>query len=192
MAVASASPVNDTPQPVQKTSWMPVVQAVSIISIIVLVEIIVITMLLPSAGETRQIAEKLATASVSGGLEEGELEHDGQQSAYLARNDVREVNLGSYHVVTYNPDTGSSMNVDFVLYGTVLASDESQFQRLYDAHQIRIREQILLTVRGTEVADLSDAQLGLLKRQILEKTNRALGRPLLLEAVFSKFSFIER
>jgi hypothetical protein len=34
--------------------------------------------------------------------------------------------------------------------------------------------------------------LGLLKRIILEKTNRALGKPLVREAVVSQFSFIER
>ena len=47
-------------------------------------------------------------------------------------------------------------------------------------------------VATTAGSDLTEAGLGLIKRKILEKTNRALGKPLLQEAVFSKFSFIER
>jgi hypothetical protein len=84
------------------------------------------------------------------------------------------------------------LNVDFELYGTVLADEEGDFFQLYEANQIRIREQILVTIRSTSVTELSEAGLGLIKRKILEKTNRALGKPLLHEAVFSKFSFIER
>jgi flagellar FliL protein len=34
--------------------------------------------------------------------------------------------------------------------------------------------------------------LGLLKRRLLEKTNRALGEPILKELLFSKFNFVER
>ena len=84
------------------------------------------------------------------------------------------------------------MNVDFELYATVLADEEGEFFQLYEANQIRIREQILVTIRSTAITDLTDAGLGLIKRKILEKTNRALGKPLLHEAVFSDFSFVER
>jgi flagellar FliL protein len=49
-----------------------------------------------------------------------------------------------------------------------------------------------MTLHGAESSDLTDSGLGLLKRRILEKTNRALGLPLLREVLFSKFSFVER
>ena len=39
---------------------------------------------------------------------------------------------------------------------------------------------------------MTDAGLGLIKRQLLEKTNRALGEPMLKEVLFSKFNFVER
>jgi len=42
------------------------------------------------------------------------------------------------------------------------------------------------------VTDLTDAGLGLLKRKILEKSNRILGRPLLQTIIFSEFSFVEQ
>ena len=176
----------------KKPGFMTVVKAVAFISVIVLLEVAGASMIVPSAQETERIAEKLATANAAQEeKQKGESAEDIREES-LANKNMREVSLGSYHVLTYNPDTGSSLNVDFELYGTVLAEEEGDFFQLYEANQIRIREQILVTIRSTEVTDLTEAGLGLIKRKILEKTNRALGKPLLQEAIFSKFSFIER
>ena len=177
----------------KKPGLMTAVKALAFISVIVLLEVAGASMLLPSASETAEIAEKLAAADAAQEVEEGgQASGDGSTADLLALRDMREVSLGSYHVLNYNPETGSSLNVDFELYGTVLADEEGDFFQLYEANQIRIREQILVTIRSTAVTDLTEAGLGLIKRKILEKTNRALGKPLLHEAVFSKFSFIER
>lgn len=176
----------------KKPGFITVVKAVAFISVIVLLEVAGASMIVPSAQETERIAEKLATANAAQEeKQKGESAEDVREES-LANKNMREVSLGSYHVLTYNPDTGSSLNVDFELYGTVLAEEEGDFFQLYEANQIRIREQILVTIRSTEVTDLTEAGLGLIKRKILEKTNRALGKPLLQEAIFSKFSFIER
>jgi flagellar FliL protein len=176
----------------KKPGFMTVIKAVAFISVIVLLEVAGASMIVPSAQETERIAEKLATANAAQEeKQKGESAEDVREES-LANKNMREVSLGSYHVLTYNPDTGSSLNVDFELYGTVLAEEEGDFFQLYEANQIRIREQILVTIRSTEVTDLTEAGLGLIKRKILEKTNRALGKPLLQEAIFSKFSFIER
>jgi hypothetical protein len=173
----------------KKPGLMTVVKAGAFISVIVLLEVAAASMLVPSASETVATAEKLAAVEAA---KEGDESGEESQIDSLALQDMREVSLGSYHVLNYNPDSGSSLNVDFELYGTVLADEEGDFFELYEANQIRIREQILVTIRSTAVTDLSEAGLGLIKRKILEKTNRALGKPLLHEAVFSKFSFIER
>ena len=198
-----AEPTTDTPgeevdAPVdqgksKKPGLMTVVKALAFISVIVLLEVAAASMLVPSAAETAETAEKLAAADAAKEVDkDGNATDESSEPDVLALKDMREVSLGSYHVLTYNPDTGSSLNVDFELYGTVLADEEGDFFHLYEANQIRIREQILVTIRSTAVTDLTEAGLGLIKRKILEKTNRALGKPLLHEAVFSKFSFIER
>lgn len=174
----------------KKPGLMTLIKAIAFISVIVLIEVAAASMMIPSADETKQIAEKLAAADAA--KDQGHGEAEGHDAHGGAHQEMREVSLGSFHVLTYNPDTGSSLNVDFELYGTVLAEEEPEFFHLYEANQIRIREQILVTIRGTEVTDLTEAGLGLIKRKILEKTNRALGKPLLQEAIFSKFSFIER
>jgi flagellar basal body-associated protein FliL len=84
------------------------------------------------------------------------------------------------------------LNVDFVVYGVVLEEDEEQFLEEFMNNQSRIKEQIVLTMHSAETNDLSSAGLGLIKRRILEKTNRILGRPLLHEIVFTKINFVER
>jgi hypothetical protein len=169
----------------------------AVISVLVLLQLVGVSMLIPSAAETTDIAEKLASADAAEETEGASAHHeekdehaaDGVKSA---AHNMHEVKLGSYHVVTFNTETGTSLNIDFELYGTVLAKEEKEFTELFEANKVRLREQILVTVRGSDVTDLSDPDLGLLKRKILEKTNRTLGKPLLNEAIFSKFSFIER
>ncbi len=183
----------DSVAPPKKPGLMTLVKAVAFISVIVLIEIACASMFFPSEEETEIIAEKLAAAEAAKDPElmEG-TETEEEDAGTIAMRDMREVPLGSYHVPTYNQKTGTSLNVDFELYGTVLADEESEFFHLYEANQVRIREQVLVTIRSSELTDLTDSGLGLIKRKILEKTNRALGKPLLHEAVFSEYSFIER
>lgn len=176
----------------KKPGLMTAVKALAFISVIVLLEVAGASMLLPSASETAETAERLAAADAQEEQKDGQASDDSSAVDLLALQDMLEVSLGSYHVLTYNLDTGSSLNVDFELYGTVLEEEEGDFFTLYEANQIRIREQILVTIRSAEITDLTEAGLGLIKRKILEKTNQALGKPLLHEAIFSKFSFIER
>ncbi|MDZ4658930.1 MAG: flagellar basal body-associated FliL family protein [Bythopirellula sp.] len=197
MSAATAAPTADHAEApaVKKPGLMTLIKALAVVSVLVLLQLVGVSMLMPSSEETGKIAEKLVAADAAHEAEEAEgsqahTEHKATKEG--ATHDMREVKLGSYHVVTFNTDTGTSLNIDFELYGTVLAKEEPEFTHLFEANKVRLREQILVTLRGSEVADLSDPDLGLLKRQILEKTNRTLGKPLLSEAIFSKFSFIER
>ena len=63
---------------------------------------------------------------------------------------------------------------------------------LYGVPTKRLNEQVTIAIRGMQSADFTDPGLGLIKRIILEKTNRALGKPLVREAIISQFSFVER
>jgi flagellar FliL protein len=169
------------------------VQAVAFVSVIVVVEIVVGSMLTPSAEETSRLANELAAASAGHAAEETD-EHPAEDSPDSHGSDqhVQEVELGIYNVTRFNPTTNTTLAIDFELYGTVLAEDVSQFQHEFEQSKARIREQVLMTLHGAESGDLTDAGLGLIKRRILEKTNRALGEPLLKEVLFSKFNFVER
>lgn len=175
-----------------------VVKAVAFVSILVLLEIAAAATLAPSAMETERLAQQLAGQATeehaeTHGEEHGD-EHGGGHgdSTHIDKHALKEVAMGSYNVTRYNPTTNTTLAIDFELYGTVLGDDATEFEHLFENSKARIREQVTMTLHAAQSSDLTDAGLGLIKRQILEKTNRAIGQPLLKEVLFSKFSFVER
>jgi flagellar FliL protein len=104
----------------------------------------------------------------------------------------KEVDLGAYDVSSYQPLSDTTLRISLHLYGTVLVEDENEIIDLMKVKQQRMREQVLVILRSAELTDLTDAGLGLIKRRILEKTNRTFGKPLLQQIVFSEFSFLEQ
>jgi flagellar FliL protein len=103
----------------------------------------------------------------------------------------KEVDLGEFSVTSFQPVSGTTLSINFHLYGAVLAADDAEFQERFEESRHRFRESVIVIVRSSDLADLTDAGLGLIKRKVLEKTNRALGKPLLKDVVFSEFSLVE-
>lgn len=171
-----------------------IIKAVAFVSVIVVVQVVVASMLVPSAKDTEKLAKELV--ATSSGKAEGEHEEgakgEGHEEGAENAEELHEVELGTYNVTRFNPGTNTTLAIDFEVYGTVLAAEAQEFEHRYEKSKARIREQITLTMHGTETPDMTEAGLGLIKRQILEKTNRALGQPLLKEVLFSKFNFVER
>jgi len=189
-------PVDEAPAK-KKSGVMTLVKALAFVSLIVLLEMGAAAMLLPSVEDTRRAGKERVKAH----HDEAAAEHDAHGDAHGsghgdahggAAHNTCEVTLGTYHIVSFNPKTGTSLSIDFDLFGVVLAEEKDEFAHLYAAHEKRISEQITIAVRGMESADLVDPGLGLIKRIILEKTNRALGKPLVREAIVSQFAFMER
>ncbi len=192
--VEQPEPETPAEAPKRKSRGMlRVVKAVAFVSVIVVVQIVVASMLAPSTKDTEKLAQKLVAAS-HGKAEAGQEESGNKPEASESLNeeDLHEVELGTYNVTRFNPATNTTLAIDFEVFGTVLANDAAEFEHRFEKSNARIREQITLTMHGADSADLTDAGLGLIKRQILEKTNRALGQPLLKEVLFSKFNFVER
>lgn len=115
-----------------------------------------------------------------------------EESELLDLKDRQEISLGEFTVTSYQPLSNTTLRIDFQLYGVVLAEDSDELMRLLEEHKHRYREQVLVIMRSAEMTDLTDAGLGLIKRKILEKTNRVLGRAILEEVIFSDFSFVEQ
>lgn len=182
---------------------MTLVKALAFVSVIVLIEVAAATAFLPSAEETRQTGQQLLAAergaeAKDAAAEAAEADLDAGHAAASNNHDEAgdqptvELSLGPYHVIAFNPSTGASMSIDFELFGVVLAADEPEFAERFGLHAKRLNEQVTIAIRGMESADFTDPGLGLIKRVVLEKVNRALGKPLVREAVFSEFAFIER
>lgn len=137
-----------------------------------------------------------APASHSAGEEEdGEAEQPGVGVKRGAKGELRverEIDLGEYSLSAFQPASNTTLLIDFHLYGTITAEEEHGFTEYFEVNKHRIRDQVITTIRSAELADLTDPGLGLIKRQILEKTNRALGKPLLQGIVFSDFLVVEQ
>ena len=103
-----------------------------------------------------------------------------------------EVELGDYSVTVSQANSNLSLRVDFKLFGTVIEKDKPRLEAAMARNKHRFREQIIVEIRNSDAEDLSDPALGLIKRRILEKSNKLLGRPLLQSVVFSQFSYIEQ
>jgi hypothetical protein len=165
------------------------VKALAFVSVIVVVQVVVASMLAPSAKDTEKLAEELVAAAKGKEDAGHDNEHEKHEAAHDGHEEeLHEVELGSFNVTRFNPGTNTTLAIDFEVYGTVLAEEAPEFEHRFEKSNARIREQITMTMHGTESADLTDAGLGL----ILEKTNRALGQPLIKEVLFSKFNFVER
>ena len=155
------------------------------VALIIGVECSVVYVYLPSAAETAALAgsavdpKKESKAAI-----EKEVEKE--------KDNHLEVDLGEFNVTAYQPTSNTTLRIDFHLYGTVAASDQKEFMTRLEENLHRFREQVIVTVRSSEITDLTDAGLGLVKRKIMDKTNKMLGKAALQTVIFSDFSFIEQ
>lgn len=180
-------------EPATKTGpgLMGLIKAIAFVSVVVVAEVVVASMLIPSARETEALAIELAAAEAGKSASAAGV-REGDDQAESDEEDIREILLGNFNVTRFNPESGKTLTVDIEIYGSMLAAEEAEFNERFAKNVGRVREQVVMTLHAAETSDLSDAELGLIKRQILEKTNRALGKPLVREVLFSKFNFVER
>jgi flagellar FliL protein len=138
-----------------------------------------------------------------------------------ARAEQREVDLGKFSLTAFNPNSNTTLLIDFHLFGAVAADhddkdgkaggehggghgghggkagegaeeDNSNFGKLFKKNRNRFRDQVIIIIRNAQMSDLTDPGLGLIKRQILAKTNSLLGEPLLKEVLFSDFAVVQQ
>jgi flagellar FliL protein len=180
----------DAAPPAKRSKLLAILKPIAIVVVVVILECVAAVMLMPSLAETKKLGEDLAAARAGDAAEEhADAEAEG---GAVHSKDIREVKLGAFHIAVFQPKSSTTLRIDLELYGTVLADDVSTFEHIFPLHEHRLSEQVHATFRAAEITDLTDAGLGLIKRQILEKSNRTLGKPLLRDVVFSKFSFLEQ
>jgi len=188
---------------------------IGIVGGIVLLQCVLAWLYLPGSGSAKAEAKKDTAARV----EEKENEKDKEgDAAGDAHRESREVDLGKFSLTAFDPNSNTTLLIDFHLYGTVAVDasdkgakeatgehsakggkpgeageeDNSTFGKLFKRDQHRFRDQVIVIIRNATMADLADPSLGLIKRQILAKTNSLLGEPLLKEVVFSDFAVVQQ
>ncbi|MCX7426555.1 MAG: flagellar basal body-associated FliL family protein [Planctomycetia bacterium] len=156
------------------------IKIVLLVLAVVLVECGIAYLWLPNVSEAEAKASAEATLAAT------------EESAEETESKPIEVDLGEFTVMAYQPASNSTLRIDFHLYGTITQEANEEFVTLKEGNHARLREQVTVIVRSAEIADLTDPGLGLIKRRILEKINRTLGKPLVQGVVVSDFSFIEQ
>jgi len=170
-----------------RSSSLSVIIAIVFVLLIVLVECTVAMMILPSADDVARMA-KVQLANGSGGIDPEDAVDDLLNGL---PGETVEIEYGQFDVSVYKPLSNTTARIDLHLFAVVLADDEGDFTELLESNENRLREQVLTILRSAEMTDLTDSGLGLIKRKILEKTNRTVGRTLVQEIVFSNVSVVE-
>jgi flagellar basal body-associated protein FliL len=140
-------------------------------------------MLLPSAEANAKAAQDALAAEPP----EHENSHGHDKHAELS-----EVDLEQYKITAYQPSSSMTLRIEFRLYGMVPAEKAEDFKHAFEVKKNRVRDNVMGIIRSSDMNDLTDPELGLIKRKILETTNKALGKPLLEGVAFSEFTFLEQ
>jgi flagellar FliL protein len=137
-------------------------------------------MLMPSVEENAKAAQEALAAKPP------EPHHDEHET------ELEEVDLEEYKITSFQPASSITLRIEFHLFGMVPADKAEGFKTTYEAKKNRIRDNVMAIIRSAEMNDLTDPGLGLIKRKILETTNKALGKPLLEGVMFAEFTFLEQ
>lgn len=176
--------MEENEQQPQKGSMLGKLLIAGVMGGVILGECVLAYVWIPSAEE---VAAAQMPAEDETTDEEGEEKEDAENEEVL----VKEVELGHYGV-TVHQGGGNSLRVDFKLGATVLEEEMPEFEPLYDRNKNRFREKVIFEIRNSELTDLTDPGLGLIKRRILEKSNALLGKSILKTVVFSDFTYVEQ
>jgi len=104
---------------------------------------------------------------------------------------VVEVDLGKFTITNHTLASEATFRLEFHLWATVAESDQAEFDELFKRNEHRFRDRVNVTIRSSKIDSLTDAGLGLIKREILAKSNAVLGKALLRNVVFADYSFVE-
>ena len=168
--------------------------AASVVSVVILGEVLAAYLLIPGQDELEAWAKERSQASkrhADNPTAAGKPGGEGEAKAGYGEPET-EVDLGKFSIVVHKPAQSYTMRINFHLIGTVKEEEREEFSHLLDKCQHRLRDQVIYEVRNSEIGDLTDPGLALIKRKILGKSNDLLGKPLLHTVVFSDYSFVEQ
>ncbi len=185
-----------------------------IVGVIVLLQCVLAYLYLPGSSAAKDEAKKEQPAA------RGSARAEKEGVADDGRPEQREVDLGKFSLTAFDPNSNTTLLIDFHLFGAVAADredrdakgeaghegkgghggkageagedDNTTFGKLFKRNKNRFRDQVIVIIRNAQITDLADPSLGLIKRQILAKTNSLLGEPLLKEVLFGDFAVVQQ
>jgi len=150
---------------------------------VILTECMLAFFLIPDADEVARKAEARMTEKLQQNINPNGVEEDKK---------TVEFSLGTFSITSNHPESNTSLRIDFQLFGTVLQDDKSDLEEVFERVQQRLRDRVIFEIRNSNLNDLTDPGLALIKRRILEKSNRLIGKPIIQTIVIPEFSFVEQ
>lgn len=99
------------------------------------------------------------------------------------------LNLGNIEVKNLEPTQGRTSHMSFDLHLTFAPqTDPSEIEALEAWHH-RLREQVIIGVRATEINDFLDPELKRFRKLLLYRINRMLKTPTVVDALLANFTF---
>ncbi|MBM4089326.1 MAG: hypothetical protein FJ276_07840 [Planctomycetes bacterium] len=153
--------------------------------IVILAECLFAYLWLPSESEVTARAERIVKEA------QKTVEAANQEKSEIGADAVVEVDLGKFTITNHRLPNKSTFRTDFHLFGVIAKADQPGFTECFTRNERRFRDQVIVEIRNSEITDLEDATLGLIKRRFLEKSNALFGKPMLRSIIFADYTFVE-
>ncbi|HAN96447.1 MAG TPA: hypothetical protein DCQ98_02980 [Planctomycetaceae bacterium] len=157
-----------------------------VVLIVLALEIGVALMLTPSPKEVADQVRSQIEAETKTESSDTDLVPDADSGPQI------EVELGEFNITVHQQASESSYTIACKVIGTVAEKDKDEVTALKEKNQARLRERIMIEFRNADIQDLTDSELGLIKRRILEKTNALFGKPLLTSVLLPDFNYYQQ
>ena len=125
-----------------------------------------------------------------GGLE-GAIGQPANVGTKLAYFGAGRAELGEYRVEIFDPITDVRLRTDFRLEGLTAVASEDAFRDFIQRNYRALREQVAVTLRTCDFADLNEPDFQLLEKKLLSRINRTLGRKSLKSVRIKDFQLYE-
>ncbi len=118
--------------------------------------------------------------------------HQQSARAKTTRPSDEKVNLGEFTITVPQVDLGTTIVLEFELFAKIKGSDAGKFEAVMPRVEHRLRDEIIIAVRGVDRKDLWDPDLRQLRQVILDAANRVLKVVQLQSIGLNRFEFFER
>jgi len=99
--------------------------------------------------------------------------------------------LGVYSIKTFDPVSRTSLRTVFRLDGLTECEDSRSFHQFMDGNYRFFREQVMISIRSSQIEDLTEPDRVMLGKKLVARVNRALGHSFLKSVSFEEFDLHE-
>ncbi len=177
---------NADPVPEKKSGLFGKIKILVVVVLVLAVECVLAYFFLPSEDETLAMARERQKMKQLDSLPDvalDELENP---------EDTIEIDLGDHRITLSQPQRNTTLQINFHLHAIVGKERQEEMTEALEKHRNAVAEQVLVIIRSADLNELHEPGLGLIKRKILDKVNRILGKPLVTELLVTQFSFLEQ